>query len=123
MTFFLNAVAGIAAGIIGAMGIGGGGILIIYLTLYLGMSQQNSQGLNLLFFIPCAIVAIIIHTKNKLINWKKALPLILLGLVGVVIGSIISPYIGDTLLRKLFAGFLLLIGIYTLFSKEKSTHG
>ena len=57
-------IAGILSGIIGAMGIGGGGILIIYLTLFADMEQMAAQGINLLFFIPCAVVALIIHIRK-----------------------------------------------------------
>lgn len=121
MKNFLNILAGIASGILGSMGIGGGGILIIYLTLYLEMEQKTAQGLNLLFFIPCAIIALIIHSKNKLVKWKTAIPLIIFGCIGVIAGSIVSSYFSNNILSKIFAVFLFIIGIYTFFSKEKKT--
>ena len=104
---------------IGAMGIGGGGVLIIYLTLYLGMNQLNAQGLNLLFFIPCAVIALIIHSKNSLIKWKDAMLLIVFGIIGICIGALLTSYIPENILRKIFAVFLLIIGIYTIFKKEE----
>ena len=119
MNTILNIIAGIISGMIGAMGIGGGGVLIIYLTLYLGMNQLNAQGLNLLFFIPCAVIALIIHSKNSLIKWKDAILLIVFGIIGICIGALLTSYIPENILRKIFAVFLLIIGIYTIFKKEE----
>ena len=65
-------IAGILSGFIGALGLGGGGILIIYLTLIKGLPQTQAQGMNLVFFIPIALSALIMHTKNRLIDWKLA---------------------------------------------------
>ena len=61
----LDIIAGIISGALGAMGFGGGGILILYLTLYRNLPQTASQGINLLFFIPSAVLAIIFHIKNN----------------------------------------------------------
>ena len=64
-------------GILASMGLGGGMILILYMTLIAGMEQLTAQGVNLLFFIPIAAAALIIHTKNKLVKWKKIVPAII----------------------------------------------
>ena len=53
--------AGLLSGIIGGMGLGGGVVLIIYLTVFLDTPQLKAQGINLLFFIPIAITAVIIY--------------------------------------------------------------
>lgn len=107
--------AGILSGIIGAMGIGGGGILIIYLTLFANMEQMTAQGINLLFFIPCAVVALIIHSRKKRILWKIVLPMIIGGLIGVAGGSYLAGIIGSDILSKVFAVFLVLLGLKELF--------
>lgn len=116
----LDIIAGIVSGILGAMGFGGGGILILYLTLYKDMPQTVSQGINLLFFIPSAILAIIFHIKNKLIDKKTALIYIGYGLVGVVLGFLLLNRLEDNTLRTIFAVMLTAVGIKGLFfSKEK----
>ncbi len=107
-------IAGILSGIIGAMGIGGGGILIIYLTLFADIEQMTAQGINLLFFIPCAIVALIIHIKKKRIVWKTVLPMIAGGLIGVAVGSYFAGIIGSKILGKFFAVFLVGLGVKEL---------
>ena len=60
-----NIIASFFAGILGAMGFGGGGVLIIYLTAILNIKQITSQGINLIFFIPSAIIALIIHILKR----------------------------------------------------------
>ena len=107
-------IAGILSGIIGAMGIGGGGILIIYLALFADMEQMAAQGINLLFFIPCAVVALIIHIRKGRIVWKTVLPMIIGGLIGVAVGSYFAGIIGSGILGKVFAVFLVALGVKEL---------
>lgn len=112
-------IAAIVSGIAASLGIGGGGILIIYLTLFASMEQLKAQGLNLLFFIPCGIIAIIIHLKNKLIDKKYSIPLICGGVIGVFTGNILAKIVNTTVLSKIFAVFIILIGLRELFSNPK----
>ena len=112
-------IIGLLSGIIGGMGIGGGTLLIPSLIFMIGTSQHIAQGINLASFIPTALAAIFVHSKNKHIQFKTALHLIITGAIGAVTGSILASYLSATLLRKLFGGFLLTMGIYELFRKEK----
>ncbi len=116
----IDIIAGILSGILGAMGFGGGGILILYLTLYKDLPQLEAQGINLIFFIPSAVLALIIHSKNKLIDWRIAVKYILLGLIGVSIGYLLVTIIDETFIRKIFSVILLIVGIKGLFSKSKN---
>lgn len=108
-------------GILSALGMGGGGILLIYLTAYAGVQQQTAQGMNLIFFIPIAIVAIVIHAKHKLIRWKVAFLCWAIGLAGVWLGVRLALTMDSRLLGKMFGGFLLLIGFRELFSKPSQS--
>ena len=108
-------IAAFFTGILAALGVGGGMVLIIYLTVIANMSQLEAQGINLLFFIPIAILSVIIHTKNKLIEWKKIFPAIIAGVGLAVAGVFLANFIGSPLLQKIFAGFIILIGIKELF--------
>ncbi len=112
-------IIGLLSGIIGGMGIGGGTILIPSLVFVIGVSQHVAQGVNLISFIPTSIFAIFIHSKNKHIQFKTAFHLILAGAIGAILGSFMASYISVSLLRKLFGGFLLVMGIYELVRKEK----
>ena len=106
------------AAIIGALGMGGGSVLIIYLTVYLGLEQLEAQGVNLVFFLPVAAVALVFHQKHGLIKWRTALPCTAIGLVGVYFGQKLAMYVGSSLLGKLFGGLLLIIGLRELFAKN-----
>lgn len=110
----INIIVGIVSGFLGAIGIGGGSVLIIYLTLFLNMPQLKSQGINLLFFIPCSAVGILFHIKNKLIDFKSILPLIIFGILGVICGYFIGKSIDEYLLRKIFGVFLIVLAVLQL---------
>jgi uncharacterized membrane protein YfcA len=109
---------GFLAGIIGGMGIGGGTILIPSLVFFLGTQQHTAQSVNLLSFVPTAFVAILIHLKHKSIEKKLVLKLILLGVIGALIGSFVAVNLDAQLLKKIFAGFLFIMGLYEIFSKK-----
>lgn len=118
MSWLLTAAAGLLSGTLGAMGMGGGGILIIYLTLVANVEQATAQGINLLVFIPCAALALILHCRKHLVNWKTAFPAILAGIPGTFAGVWLSGWLDPSLLRKLFAVLLLFIALRELFSKK-----
>lgn len=118
MTIY-NVLASIISGILGSMGLGGGGVLVLYLTLVLNMNQIQAQGINLLFFLPCAIISIIIQAKKKMIDYKSVIPIIIGGLPGILIGSLLIIKIETNILSKLFAVFLLFLGIRELLTKTK----
>ena len=110
--------AAFLTGIAASLGLGGGMILMVYLTLFAGVPQLAAQGINLVFFLPIACLSLIFHSKNRLVEWKRILPSILIGVAGACLGSILADFLGSPLLRKLFAGFILLVGIKELFSKR-----
>jgi len=119
MTFLLLAVAGLVSGIISGMGIGGGTILIPCLTIFFGMDQQTAQGINLLYFIPTGIAAVILHAKNKRINKPLVKGLVLYGLAGAVMGSLIALSVNQESLKTWFGYFLLSVGVHEIFSPLK----
>lgn len=113
---------GLIGGILGGMGMGGGTLLIPLLTFFLNFSQTHAQCLNLIAFLPMSIVTLIIHTKNKLVNYLDCLPIVISGIISAVIGSLIMGNLKGELIQKLFGYFLLLIAIYQiilLFKKPK----
>lgn len=119
MNWIIAAAAGIASGILGAMGMGGGGILIIYLTLMANVPQATAQGINLIFFIPSALIALIIYCRKKLIIWKVAIPAAALGVLGGILGATLSSVMQSDLLAKLFGALLLVMGIKQVFGRAK----
>lgn len=110
---------GFVAGIVGGMGMGGGTILILLLSIFSNIEQHIAQGANVIFFIPTAIAAIIIFIKNKNIKFKVGIPICLWGLVGTFIGATISSKMQVGILRKCFGVFLIIIAIYQTYSFYK----
>lgn len=108
---FAALLAGLFSGIIGAMGLGGGAVLIIYLSVFTDMPQLKSQGINLLFFIPIAIAAVAVYGFKKQIKWKLVLKIATWGLVGTAGGLLFTDLLGGDITAKIFGGMLILIGI------------
>ncbi|MDR1467001.1 MAG: sulfite exporter TauE/SafE family protein [Oscillospiraceae bacterium] len=110
----------ILAGMFAAMGVGGNGILIVYLTIFTGVSQRTSQGISLLFFIPVATIAISIYVKKKLISYKTAIPLVVSGVAGTFWGFYIGNFVDQVLLSKIFGAVFILMGISQWFDNKNS---
>ena len=121
MELIFSLLAGFFAAVLGSMGMGGGGVLLLYLTLYANIPQLTAQGINLLFFIPIACVSLVIHIKNRLVRWKTVLPAIPAGLLGVFLGSWLATRLGSDILSKIFAVFLLWIGLRELLAKKEES--
>ncbi len=124
----LHSIIGLFSGIISGMGIGGGAILIPALIFISGVSQQVAQGINLVYFLPTALASLVIHIRNKTVDVKTALIIGYSGMAGAAGGAYLATrMIEGELLRKLFGGFLMIVGVYEIWKgfqmrKEKS-HG
>ena len=112
-------IIGLISGIIGGLGMGGGTILILLLSMFSQVEQHIAQGTNVIFFIPTSIAAIIIFIKNKNIKFKIGIPILLWGLVGTFFGAKLSTNLEVGALRKCFGIFLILIAIYQSYSLYK----
>jgi len=119
LSYIIYVLIGLAAGIISGLGIGGGTILIPALTLIYGLEQQQAQNVNLMYFIPTAVVALISHFRNGNIEKGPVKKLVFFGIIGAVIGSLFAVNMNPDLLRRFFGGFLLVMGVYE-FSRKGS---
>lgn len=117
-TWIIGLLAGLVTGIISGFGIGGGSLLILYLTAFAGMDQYTAGGLNLLYFLFCAPAALISHIKNKLVEWKTVLFCTITGVVTSIAAAFAAAAIDVSLLRRLFGVLLLYIGVKELFCKS-----
>lgn len=111
---FWSILAGVLGGIIAGMGMGGGTLTIPILTIFLGFSQISAQGINLIAFLPMSIIAIIIHIKNHLVAFKQTWGLALVGCIFSLGGALLANYINSGVLKKLFAVFLIGLGVWQL---------
>lgn len=115
-SFFMGSVLGFLAG----LGVGGGSLLMIWLTLVLGIGQSTARLINLLFFIPSAMVSCFFRKKQGRLNLRNVLP----GIVGGCISAAAFTFLGRQLelpiLKKIFGALLLFTGIRELFYKPKT---
>lgn len=111
MEYLFYVLSGIAGGLLSGMGLGGGTVLIPILTVFLSVNQQHAQAINLLSFIPMAMISVVIFIKNKMINYKNVLLIIISGVISSVGGAILAKTISGGLLKRIFGGFLILLVI------------
>jgi len=117
--WMMASIAGFLAGMAGAMGLGGGSILLLYLTLIAGVGQSMAQGINLMFFLPCGLVSVIFSLRSGLIDKRQALTGIALGLPGAVAGCLLAGWLGGDWLRKLFGVYMLALGLRELLRRKE----
>lgn len=122
MGFLIYSLAGILGGVLGGMGMGGGTVLIPLLTIFYGVGQHSAQAINLIAFIPMAVIALIIHLKNKMVVFKDVLLIVIPGIISCIIGCYLARNLSGDVLRRCFGGFLILLSIWQLiaaFRKKK----
>ena len=112
--------SGVISGIVSGLGMGGGTILIIILTNFLGIDQHVAQASNIVFFIPTSIAAILVHVKDKDVEKKIIFKMAPFAIIGGLIGSYISGVTDAGNLKKYFGIFLLLIAVYEIFITVKN---
>ncbi len=117
--FIVEAVVGFLTGVLASMGLGGGFVLVLWLTLAENITQRTAQGVNVLFFLPIAFIALLLHMKSGLVNKKLVTKMLLGGVLGAVLGTIGTQLVPQELLRKLYAVFLLAFGVKELFAKGR----
>lgn len=116
----LEILIGAFSGIFSGIGMGGGTILIFLLSTIVGIEQHIAQATNLIYFIPTAISAVLVNYKNKNIDIKLAFTISFWGIIGAIIGSIISVNTDVNTLRKYFGIFLLIIAINEIYMLLKN---
>ena len=108
---------GFAVSVLSGLGIGGGGLLVIWLVLFANTEQLTAQGINLVYFLFSSTAAMVVHLMRRTLNWRLIAYLILLGSVGAVLGSLIAKNTEPQLIRTCFGVLLIGSGILALFKK------
>jgi len=108
---------GILGGVLGGLGMGGGTILIPLLS-FTSLSQHTAQAINLVSFIPMAIVSLVIHAKNGLVEKKGIFAIIVPAVAFAILGSIFASVIKGKILKKCFGGFLVILSVFSLLSSQ-----
>lgn len=102
---------GFITGMLSAFGIGGGTLLLIWLTVFLACEPSLAAGVNLLYFLPCASLALFSHFKNGLVEKSALLPAVLGGVIVAALASFVASGIDTSMLRKIFGVFLIAIAV------------
>ena len=110
---------GAATGVLSGFGVGGGTLLLVYMTAFAGLDQHLAQGVNLLYFLPAGLMALPAHLKNGYVEKAALLPAIGAGLLCAALAAWIATGLDVALLRRLFGGFLTVIGLTELFGTKK----
>ena len=104
-------IIGLVTGILSGCGVGGGSLLVLYLTTFVGMEPTSVGGINLLYFIGCAPSALVGHIRHKTIEWPAVLWCVAAGLLTAIPTSLMATNLNISILRQLFGGFLIFVGI------------
>lgn len=115
MTALLLLVVGLAAGVVAAgLGVGGGIIFVPALVLFLDYSQQLAQGTSLAVILPTAVVGAVAHARRGRVLWHRAVPIAVSGVGGAMLGAALALRLDGLLLRRLFAGLLVVLALRLL---------
>ena len=118
-SFPVSILVGTVLGFLSGLGIGGGSLLILWLTMVLGMEQETARSINLLFFLPAALISCHFRRKQGLLNWKRLLPAIAAGCLGAMTGTWLGNSLDTAVLKKGFGILLIVTGIREVLWKPK----
>lgn len=120
MDWIIPFLCGLGASIISAWGVGGGTLLLLVMTLFLGVDQRTAQGINLLFFLPAAASALWCHGKGGYLDKPTLKAAVPAALAAALAGAWISNAVDVEILRKPFGGYLLLSGAVLIWPRKEN---
>jgi uncharacterized membrane protein YfcA len=106
---------GVLCGFLAGVGVGGGSILMLWLTTILHTEPQIARAINLMFFVPAALSVSIFRWKQGSLSHPGILPAMISGCAAAVLGCYTSKELNQELLQKFFGGLLIITGIRELF--------
>lgn len=118
MQYFVAALIGLASGLVsGLFGVGGGIVMVPAMVYLLGANIKTAVGTSLIVIVPTAITGALKHYELGHINWRLAGSLIPLAIVGGFLGAALTKPLPAETLKKLFGGFMMLVGLRLLLIK------
>ncbi len=119
MDLIVPFLCGLGASVISAWGVGGGTLLLLVMTLFLGVDQRTAQGINLLFFLPTAASALVCHWKNGYLDRPTLKAAVPLAVAAAAAGAWVATAVDVELLRRPFGVYLLLSGVSLLWPRKR----
>ncbi len=118
--YILPVMVGAATGVLAGCGVGGGTLLLLYMTALGGVSFADAKWINLLFFTVTAVIALISHIKNKLIDYRATIICALCGIVTAIPAALFAQTLQEGALSKIFGALFIIAGIREVLAKEKN---
>lgn len=115
----VSLIVGTLLGFLAGLGIGGGSLLVLWLTFVIGLDPITVRGINLLFFLPSALIAICFRWHQGAIPWKKILPAMVAGCATALLFSWLGESFNVSFLKKIFGAVLILTGLKELFYRPR----
>ena len=115
-------IIGTVLGALAGCGVGGGTLLLLYMTALGGVGFSDAKWINLLFFTFTAIIALISHVKNKLIDYRTTIICSLCGIATAVPAAFFAQTLKEGALGKIFGALFIIAGIKELFAKTTPSH-
>ncbi len=113
-------IIGTLLGSLSGLGIGGGSLLLLWLTAVVGTSPDTARAINLMFFIPCAFISTWMRKSQSIKTKPVVLTAAIAGAIGAALGNWLSFYVIDeTLLRRALGILFLISGIRELCYRER----
>ena len=117
--WILPFLCGLGASVISAWGVGGGTLLLLVMTLFLGVDQRTAQGINLLFFLPTAASALVCHARSGCLDKPTLKAAVPIAVIAALVGAWVSNAVDVEILRKPFGAYLLLSGVSLVWPKKE----
>ena len=117
--WLLPFLCGLGASVLSAWGVGGGTLLLLVMTLFLGVDQRTAQGINLLFFLPAAASALVCHARGGYLDRPTLRAAVPLAVLAALAGAWVAVSLDVEALRKPFGVYLLLSGVSLLWPGKR----
>ncbi len=105
--------------LLAGMGVGSGGIFVVFLTVFLQYPQLAAQGLNLYFYIFATAAALLLHVRAQKLHLRRLFLVCGIGSIGCVGGAMLAQVLETGVLRSIFAVVLIASGIFSLLRDRK----
>ena len=118
VNILLSVLIAVLLGFLAGMGVGGGSLLLLWLTQVVGMTQPEARFLNLLFYLPAAAASILFRGRRQ-VPWKMILPGIAAGCIAAALSTVLSRHLNVELLKKLLGVLLIATGLREIFYRPR----
>ena len=119
LSWLSGLLAGGVTGLLSAFGLGGGTLLLLWLTLFAGLPQQTAQAINLIYFLPVALASLPAHFRNGFLQKRPVCWAAGAGALTAAAAAFLATGLDTELLRKCFGGYLLTMGLVELLGRGR----